>query len=96
MKLYACVPPLLGLFMFYCRRDPDFPATTAEIEAGGRKWVRQADGRLIEYFTCGEALRHPNLLPAWLRKHWQIHLRYARLVLVRRISRPRNILPYPA
>ena len=43
----------LGLSMFNLRALPANPATVAEIEADGGKWVRTVDGRLIEYHTCG-------------------------------------------
>jgi pimeloyl-ACP methyl ester carboxylesterase len=45
---------LLGMFMFKLRSPPANPATGAEITADGGKFVTQEDGRLIEYFTCGE------------------------------------------
>eukprot|EP00947_MAST-08B_sp_MAST-8B-sp1_P002993 g2993.t1 len=46
---------LFALFVFRLRAPPAHPATVAEIEADGGRWVRLPDGRLLEYFTCGRA-----------------------------------------
>jgi pimeloyl-ACP methyl ester carboxylesterase len=52
-SVLAVLLGFLGLLGFHMRAPPAHPATVAEIEADGGKWIRTEEGRLIEYFTCG-------------------------------------------
>ena len=51
--ILAAAALLLAVLVVRLRVQPAHPATAAEIEADGGRWVKTADGRLIEYFTCG-------------------------------------------
>ena len=53
MNYFELAAVLLAVFVFNLRAQPRYPATVADIEADGGRWVKQADGRLIEYFRCG-------------------------------------------
>lgn len=53
MNYFALAAVLLAVFVFNLRAQPRYPATVVDIEADGGRWVKQTDGRLIEYFRCG-------------------------------------------
>lgn len=54
-SIFAAAFLFLAILVARLRVQPSHPATVAEIEADGGRWVKTNDGRLIEYFTCGKA-----------------------------------------